>query len=745
MILAYACTIFLSAFLLFAVQPMIGKMILPWFGGAASIWNTCLMFFQAALLGGYLYAHWSTRYLKPRTQAIVHVALIGVSLALLPVLPSPHWKPTHAGDPSGRILLLLAATIGLPYLLLSTTSPLLQAWYVAMRPGSIPYRLFALSNLGSLLALFSFPVLAEPLLTTHEQAYSWSVMYAVFVVLCAAVAWQAFRIAPQLKHFKPAEDPPAGLAQNSGPAPWVLRLLWIALPACASALLLAITTHLSQNVAPIPLLWVVPLGAYLLSFILCFENEKFYHRSVFLPLLIAGCGGTAFAIYFDQGNPGIFWAIPLFVLTLFVCCMVCHGELVRIKPDPRHLTAFYLMVSLGGALGGLFVALLAPHIFHTYFELHLSLIACFVLAAAVLWISPTVTSGETRLTAGRIVALVLLVAGAGYLGYLARRDKIDLTLVIVGALTAGMVWMAPGIWSCKIQSRVSCVSILVFLAALGAYLGYRKHTDDSSYRMTDRNFYGVLRVIDVPESADEIATRRLIHGTIDHGEQLQKPFQRRAPTSYYGPDSGVGRAVRYFEQSGPVRVGVVGLGAGVTAAYCRAGDYFRFYEINPLDLQIATSWFTFFNDCPGDHQVYLGDARLSMEQQASQHYDVLAIDAFTSDAIPVHLLTHEAFEVYFRHIQPGGILAVHVSNRYLDLVPVVARNAQDLGKVAMEVSDDGESEEYYSSSDWVLVSADRSIYRDALFKASANIAKVRPGLRPWTDDYSNLIQILTRK
>ena len=682
MLLAYAVTIFLSAFLLFAVQPMIGRIILPWFGGSASVWSTCLMFFQAALLAGYLYAHCSTRYLKPRAQAILHIALIGVSLALLPVLPSPFWKPTHPGDPSGRIVLLLAATIGLPYLLLSTTSPLLQAWYVAMRPGAVPYRLFALSNFGSLLALFSFPLIAEPLLGTRMQAYSWSGAYAVFVVLCAVVAWQAFRAAPQVK-----DKPPPSALSLDAPPPWIIRLLWVALPACASGLLLAITTHLSQNVAPIPLLWVLPLGAYLLTFILCFESDKIYQRAVFLPLLIAASAAAGYSMFYDEGNLGITAAIPIFLAALFVCCMVCHGELVRLKPHPRHLTSFYLAVSLGGAIGGLFVALVAPHVFHTYIELQILLVACGALASAVLWIS-------------------------------------------------------PGDWRRPMWLAVTRVGLILFTVALAGYLGFKKQVDDRRYSTSVRNFYGVLRVIDIPETTDMLATRRLIHGTIDHGEQLQKPAQRRTPTSYYGPDSGMGRAIRYFEQRSPsVRVGVVGLGAGVTAAYCRPGDMFRFYEINPLGLSIATTWFTFFNDCPGDHRVYLGDARLSLEQQASQQYDVLAIDAFTSDAIPVHLLTREAFVVYFRHLKPTGILAVHVSNRFLNLVPVVARNANDLGKIAMDIDDDGESESYYSGSDWVLVSADREVYKDAVLKV-ATLAKARPGLRPWTDDYSNIIQIL---
>ncbi len=735
MIFAYAGTIFLSAFLLFAVQPMIGKMILPWFGGSAAVWNTCLLFFQAALLAGYLYAHLSTRYLKPKQRAILHAVLILVSLSLLPVVPASHWKPLHPGDPSVRILLLLTITIGLPYTLLAATSPLLQAWYVSMKPGAVPYRLFALSNFGSFLALFSFPVLAEPLLTTHTQAYSWSAMYAVFVLLCSGAAWIAFRTGKAPVERQSSADEP-----DDGPTPWQIRLLWIVLPACASGLLLAITNHLTQNVAPIPLLWVIPLGIYLLSFILCFERERLYSRALFLPLLAASSGISAFAIYYDQGNPDIRWAIPAFIATLFVCCMVCHGELVRLKPHPRHLTNFYLMISLGGALGGLFVAVGAPHWFESYFELDLLLVVCGILASLVLWIAPGALPDAVRGNVPRIASVVLWLGAAGYLGYLARHQKWELSLVIFAALTSSAILLAP-FWPGVVQLRITRIALPVFVVALAAYLTYAKLEDDRRYVVAARNYYGVLRVIDVKESPGTFGTRTLVHGNIEHGVQLTRQSLRRAPTSYYGPDSGVGRSIRYFEQHSPVRVGVVGLGAGVTAAYCRAGDFFRFYDINPLVLNIATSWFTFLNDCPGDHQVLLGDARLTMEQQPSQQYDVLAIDAFTGDAIPVHLLTREAIALYLRHLKPGGILAVHVSNRYLNLVPVVARHAVDFGKIAMQVSDDGESEDYFSSSDWVLVSSDRSIFKDPLFKTSS-VAKTQPGLRPWTDDYSNLIQIL---
>jgi len=679
--LAYACTIFLSAFLLFAVQPMIGKIILPWFGGSAAVWSTCLLFFQAALLAGYLYAHRSTRSLKPKRQATLHIVLMAISLAVLPILPSPSWKPSHAGDPSLRILLLLAATIGLPYLLLSTTSPLLQAWYVAAKPGAVPYRLFALSNFGSLIALLGYPIFVEPMFTTHGQAYGWSGIYVVFVLLCAAVAWKAMRAAPR--------ESQETVTPTSAPAPsWTIRIVWTALAACSSALLLGISNHLSSNVAPIPFLWVLPLAVYLLSFILCFERDKVYNRGVFLPLLVIALDGAAYAIYANEGNPNIAWAIPTFVATLFICCMVCHGELARLKPDPRHLTGFYLMISLGGTLGGVFVAIVAPHVFHTYLELPLSMVACSALAAIVLWIAPQNWKGRIPVAAVRI-------------------------------------------------------AMLAFTVGLAIHLGYQKHRADKIFRLSVRNFYGVLRVRDISEGEEDTAVRRLIHGTINHGEQLLDAKRRDEPTSYYGPYSGLGRAMGYLQKRGPVRVAVIGLGAGVTASYCRAGDFFRFYEINPLALSIASTWFTFLGDCKADRRVLLGDARLTLEAQPSQQYDLMAIDAFSSDAIPVHLLTREAFALYFRQLKPTGILAVHVSNRYLDLVPVVSRNARDFGRTAMDVDDEDEEEDYFSNSDWVLVSSDTAIFRDPAFKSSSvQPARYRPNLRPWTDDYSNLFQIL---
>lgn len=366
----YAVTIFLSAFLLFQVQPLIAKIILPWFGGSAAVWSAAMLFFQVSLLAGYAYAHFLIAKMKPARQWQVHGGLLLVSLALLPILPKDSWKPTAVGDPTLRILLLLAATIGLPYFLLSSTSPLLQAWYVRRTGSRVPYKLFALSNFGSLLGLISFPFFVEPNLTSHQQAWAWSAVFAVFVVVCAGVGWMSRETpatirAGAISEAEPAaatapitEDPPLG--------DWRELLLWVCLAACASVLLVALTNHLSQNVAPIPLLWVLPLALYLLSFILCFESDKIYQRWVFIPALAPLLGYMAYYLYTDSGNTHIHTIIPLYLGGLFVACMVMHGELAKRKPAPKYLTMFYLMVSLGGAIGGVIVALVAPNVFKTF-------------------------------------------------------------------------------------------------------------------------------------------------------------------------------------------------------------------------------------------------------------------------------------------------------------------------------------------------------------------------------------------
>ena len=675
----YAATIFLSAFLLFQVQPLIAKVILPWFGGSSAVWSAALLFFQLLLLAGYAYAHVLIRYLKAGAQMAVHVALLAVSCALLPILPSPRWKPSEVGDPTLRILILLLATIGMPYFLLSATSPLLQAWYVRRSGSTMPYRLFALSNFGSMLALVSFPFLVEPQLTSRQQAFTWTGIYAAFVLLCAVTALAS--------RGGSAPSPQAATQAAASPRPTLAQMvLWVSLAACASTLLVAVTTHLSQNIAPIPLLWVLPLALYLLTFILSFESDRIYQRWIFLPLLPLALAGMTYSIWANGGNLDIKWLIPGVGLCLFCCCMMCHGELARRRPSPRYLTLFYLMVSLGGAVGGLFVALIAPHVFRTYLELPLGLLACALLAVIVLW---------------NLVRHPILSWG----------------------LRTGLI-IAAGI--------------------LAGYLARKEYVDRRGYVLMVRNFYGVLHVRD--DLATTFPERVLLHGTIDHGSQILADNLKYEPTSYYGPDSGVGRAIRALETQGPIRVGSIGLGAGVLATYGRAGDVYRIYEINPLVEGIAQTQFSFYPHSPADKRILMGDARLTLERQESQQFDLLSVDAFSSDAIPIHLLTREALALYFRHLKPSGILALHVSNRYLNLVPVCARGAQIFDKQAMVVDDDGEEQSYYSSSTWVLLTADGQWFANASF-LSADMRPARaPALfRAWTDDYSNIFQILKLK
>jgi hypothetical protein len=681
----YAVTIFLSAFLLFQVQPMIAKMILPWFGGSAAVWSASLLFFQLTLLAGYAYAHISIRYLQARAQMVLHVGLLAASCLLLPIIPSPAWRPTEAGDPTARILMLLAATIGLPYFLLSSTSPLLQAWYVRRTGSGVPYRLFALSNFGSMLALVSFPFLVEPRLATRPQAFSWSGAYVVFGLVCAFTAWVSREARVEIPNEAVAA-PDAG----ERPGAWLL-VFWVMLATCASVLLVSVTNHMSENVAPIPLLWVLPLALYLLSFIFAFESDRLYIRWLFIPLLIPSLGGMAYLIYASDGNFDIKWSIPGFAAGLFVCCMFCHGELARRRPAPRYLTLFYLMVALGGALGGVFVALIAPRVFPAYWELPLALVACGLLAAIAFWGMRIPKLGPWPLRA-------VILIGAGLLaGYVIRQERI---------LSKNLV-------------------------------------------LETRNFYGPLEVKDDLPTED-YAERTLMHGTINHGSQLLDPALRYVTTSYYGKRSGVGRAMMALEARGPIRAGLIGLGSGVLSNYGRKGDYFRIYEINPLIERIAQTLFTFYPHSPADKAILMGDARLTLERQLAnggpQNFDILAVDAFSSDAIPVHLLTREAIQLYFRHLKPDGVLALHISNRYLDLKPVCEGGAETVGRQAWAVEDDGDQASYFSSSTWVLVTSDLAMYKSDSFKdAYSYQLSPKKGFRSWTDDYSNLFQILDVK
>jgi len=670
----YALTIFASAFLLFLLQPIVAKQILPWFGGSAAVWTTCLVFFQSTLLLGYAYADFSVRRLTPRAQARLHMVLLVLSLAVLPIIPGAFWKPTGLESPIWMILGLLSATIGLPYFVLSTTSPLIQAWFARTFLGRSPYRLFALSNLASMLALLGYPFLLEPWIATRMQAWGWSAGYAAFVglgVLAARKGRRAGELAP-LRTASPADATP-----TSAPPTLSRQLLWCALAATSSAMLLAVTSHITQNVAAVPLLWIVPLSLYLITFIVCFDGEGWYRREIFLAMLAAALGVMGWTLADPKLAHVLAIQIDVFCAGFFIACMFCHGELVTCKPAPRYLTRFYLMVALGGALGSVLVGVVAPLAFSANFDLAFVLVACALLLLCR-------TRGE---------ALVFPALAA-----------------ISLAVTVGC-----GIWSMV------------------------EFYQDTIY--TSRNFYGMLRVQD--SGGDDVDRRRtLVHGTIMHGKQYLHPSFQSEPTSYYTRNSGIGRLIEAMHpRKGSIKVGVIGLGTGTLATYGAKGDVYRFYEINPGVVSVAQRDFTFLKNSDATIELSLGDARLSLEREAPQQFDVLAIDAFSSDAIPVHLITREAVEVYLRHMKPDGVIAFHVTNRYLNLVPVVEAIANELGLQALWFDDPG-LEPFGSASSWVLLAKDPARLNDPRLTDPSSRIETRRDWRVWTDDFNNLVQVL---
>jgi MFS family permease len=663
--LPYAATIFLSSFLLFLVQPIIAKQILPWFGGSAAVWTTCLVFFQSVLLAGYAYAD-LTRRLGARRQALVHVALLVLSLACLPIIAASGWKPQGQEEPMTRILLLLVVTIGLPYFLLSTTTPLLQSWYWRRFQSAVPYRLFALSNFASLLALLGFPLFFEPVFDLSELGWGWSILFALFALLCAAIAWMSMNGFDARK---------VATKETAAPAPVRDQLLWLALSAMGSVMLLAVTNHITQNVSSVPFLWVLPLALYLVTFILAFDHPRWYVRPVFLsalPLLL-----PAMAYYISSLDLRV--AAPLYLVGMFVACMVCHGELALLKPDPAHLTRFYLMMSLGGALGAVLVAIVAPLTLPGYFELGIALILLGALVAARL-------------------------RGLANIGVLA----------------------------------VLAVTVVLVVRAAYDYA--------SGIRVMERDFYGVVRTAD---HLSPVPYRSMYHGAIMHGGQLLGDSFRNTPADYFSPTSGYGRvftSLREMNGKEALNVGVIGLGAGVIAAWMKPGDALTFYEISPRVVEIAKREFTFLADTPAKTGLVMGDGRLSLEREAPRGYDVLGIDAFSGDSIPMHLVTREAMALYVKHIQPEGVIVFQATNRYIDLLPVIQRLAEEFGLEAVNISDSPDAEagpEYwYSSTDQVIVTRNRKLLDWPRIAEAAEDIDERPDLPIFTDAHHNLLRIL---
>ena len=651
-----------------------GRYILPWFGGGPAVWTTCMLFFQTLLLAGYAYAHALGSLSDTRRQTTVHIALLAGSLLFLPL--APRLGTSTPGDPSAAILLLLCATAGGPYFLLSATGPLLQRWFTLSHTDQSPWRLYALSNTGSFLALLSYPFLFEPYLRLHTQSWIWSALYFCFALLCAWTAWR----------FHPS--PAAPYDQTDEPRPTPLTLLfWLALSASSSTVLLATTNQISQEIAVNPFLWVIPLSVYLLTFILTFEGDRWYRRSLFAiacgVLAPVACAVMAAAVALSLQRQ-----LTVYLVTLFAICMLCHGELARSRPGPRYLTAFYLTIATGGAIGGLFVAIAAPRIFSEYGEFPLGMAAACLCGFAGWLRTGALKQWTTRNFSVRLPLMALLLGG---------------------------------------------------LTAVAAFVTNLDHPGVERFR----NFYGILRVGETFDINGPI--RQLTHGSIRHGYQYQREPQRHWPTSYYGPHSGVGYAIAALD-SGPRRIAVIGLGTGTLAAWGRAGDLYRFYEINPLVEAIAKTRFTYLSDSPARIEVVLGDARVSMDRElaagAWHDYDLIAVDAFSSDSIPLHLLTAECADLYRNRLKPGGVLMLHISNRTLSLDPVTRGLARHLGWQSTLFLGAMEQKTGESSSNWVLLTPNLQFFEKIKGEAFGwPLNDPAPIL--WTDDFASLWHVLS--
>lgn len=693
--LAFVPAIFLSAFLLFQVQPVIARYILPWYGGSPAVWTTCMLFFQIGLLAGYSYAHLLVSRFRnnPLRQIGVHLGLLILSSLLLPIIPSESLKPAGTGlGPAAGIVLLLFRTIGLPYIVISGTGPLLQNWFSEASSGKSPYRLYAVSNFGSLVALLSYPFIFEPNMKLGQQAWFWSGGYLVCAVLSGTCAWFFFKRSPDLPDLQNQEESAISAEDRSSAGN---RVLCIAFAACGSVLLLSITNQTCQDVAVVPFLWVLPLSLYLLSFIISFDHARWYWRPFWIPLTVVAFGVLVYLLNRDYADIELHltYQLAIYSLALFTGCMICHGEMVRLKPHPRHLTSFYLSVAFGGALGGIFVNLVAPCIFNGYWELH---------------------------------AVLLSIAGLT-------------TLVLLHDLSASphrvLIGAGSVLW-------VQSVLLLGFF--LHAHIAETK----SEAIVTIRGFYGILRVFE-SDAGTEDHHRSLNHGRICHGTQHLADDSRKDPGTYYGKDSAVGVLFNHSparkKQEG-MRIGVIGLGIGTIAAWAKPGDQVRFYEINSQVVDLAESLFTYLEDCEGEVSVAVGDARTVLERELEaggiQRFNALFVDAFSGDSIPIHLLTREAFELYLKHLNEDGVIVVHITNMHLDLGNQVRSLASELGLATLQIEyapDDGP--ERYSR--WVLVSANKELLDSIRMGGwSTPWESDEPYGDPWTDDYCNLLEAI---
>jgi spermidine synthase len=666
--LSYALAIFLGSTLLFLLEPIAAKRLVPLLGGSAAVWTTCLVFFQTALLLGYYVAHLLVTRTKPRTQVAAYIVLLVLSVLQLLSVVDPALQ-ANADRPIASVLTLLTRLIGVPFVALSATSPLLQAWFARtpLRERADAYGLFAVSNVGSIVALLAYPWLIEPRLNLRAQTILIAIVLTMLAIL-AGVIGASVRNVEDDRHKRTTDE--------SAAVPPTTRALWVALAACASLLLAATTTHISQNVAAVPLVWVVPLVAYLLSFVVAFATRTWPPRWLVVGLAIAGLLGSGLLLYGGIFDISILSAAAAYCVGLFVLCLFLHSELYLRRPAPHHLTSFYLHVAAGGALGAVLVGLVAPLVSPGNYDFAIGLLLTAALGLVVAWPGGGVMRG---------VWTALLVAGIGLVTTQVRDDR------------------------------------------------------DAIVRV--RNFYGTVRVTHVHETG-KADVRSLYHGVIVHGRQVFRIDLRRVPNTYYARTSGLGLALDQCCRNRSRRIGVIGLGTGTVAVYGTAGDTIRFYEINRAVENIARSDFTYLADSPAYMELVRGDARVSLAAERPQRYDVLIVDAFSGDAVPAHLLTRQALEIYRRHLAPGGIVAFHVSNHFLTLAPVVEQLAENAGMQAVRVTSPEDLTRQVLESEWVLVTANAEFLANPAVLLARRPIDVPAGLRLWTDDYSSLFPII---
>lgn len=737
--LLFALAIFTSASLVFVVQPMVAKLVLPMLGGSPAVWNTAMVFFQAALLAGYLYAHLLQRIASIKAQVAVHLALLLIAALFLPLRINGWLGDPDPATPIFWLLATLALSVGAPFAVLSATAPLLQAWFARVRAGypdgKNPYVLYAASNLGSFLALLSYPFVIEPLTNLFGQRMGWTGGYWAFLLMVAALAFVVWS-----RRIDRAAEP-AQLAATP-PIPWREKGVLVLLAAAPSSLMLGVTAHLSTDVASAPFLWVIPLALYLLTFVIAFQARPWIPLPI--TLVIQAALGAVVVLIVAFRTLDIRVAFVIHILAFFFAALMCHQMLASRRPPPDRLTEFYLLLSVGGVVGGAFTALLAPVIFNMVWEYPLVLV---LVGLARPWDRRRLRGEEV----GALVAVAVLAGAASGLSWWMTADPdawdaLWRMIPLFPLQTLGMLILAPAmICAFLMRDRAQAFTAALLMIGLSAQFVTRGY--DNSY--SERSFFGVMRVAIQQDPGMGGEVHILTHGTTWHGAQARDPRYDCQPALYYHPLTPIGQSAGIVQARGPARIGVVGQGSGTMAAYKRAQDSLTFFEIDPMVDRMSRDprWFTYISDCAvGEIRTVLGDARLTLEDQPAGTYDLLIIDAFSSDAVPTHLLTVEAIEGYLRLLKPEGVVLLHLSNRNLEIVLPTIAAAKALGRPALHglyVEDDSLPMMAIASTEAVVISpTDRGL---ADFRGKPNWREVpETGVRPWTDDYVNLFGALWR-